>query len=105
MVRLRWVSITFALPLVYLALLYFATRPSKAVYVFANPTVITVSDRGGPTILHGPDVVYPPQALRDRVEGSVTLKVTVGADGTVARVTAVAGPQSLRQAAVDSVRQ
>ena len=27
MARLRWVSITFALPLVYLALLYLATRP------------------------------------------------------------------------------
>ena len=45
MARLRWVSITIALPLVYLALLYLATRPPKAVYLFANPTVMTVSWR------------------------------------------------------------
>ena len=90
MARLRWVAITIALPLVYLVLLYRATRPPKPVYVFANPTVMTVTDKGGPAILHSPDVVYPPQALRDRVEGRVTLKVTVGADGTVARAAAVA---------------
>ena len=83
MARLRWVSITIALPLVYVVLLYQATRPEKPVYVFANPTVMTVTDKGGPAILHSPDVVYPPQALRDRVEGRVTLKVTVGADGTL----------------------
>ena len=105
MARLRWVSITIALPLVYLVLLYQATRPPKPVYVFANPTVMTVTDKGGPAILHSPDVVYPPQALRDRVEGRVTLKVTIGADGTVAQAVAVSGPKALWQAAVDNVRQ
>ena len=75
-------------------------------YVFANPTVMTVSDKGGPAILHSPDAVYPAQALRDRVEGRVTLKVTVGADGTVTHAdSAVSGPKALRQAAVDNVRQ
>jgi TonB family protein len=105
MARLRWVSITIALPLVYLVLLYQATRPPKAVYVFANPTVMTVSDKGGPAILHSPDAVYPAQALHDRVEGRVTLKVTVGPDGTVTHATPVSGPKALRQAAIDNVRQ
>lgn len=105
MSRLRWASMTFALPLIYLATLYLATRPPKAVYVFANPTVMTVSDKGGPAILHAPDVVYPPRALRDRVEGSVTLRVTVGADGGVTKAVPVSGPPPLRQAAVDNVRQ
>jgi TonB family protein len=104
MSRLRWASITFALPLIYIAMLYLATRPPKAVYEFANPTVMTVSDKGGPAILHAPGVVYPARALRDRVEGSVTLKVTVGADGAVAQAVPVSGPAPLRQAAVDSVR-
>jgi len=32
------------LPLLYLALAYVATRHPKPIYVFANPTVITVSE-------------------------------------------------------------
>ncbi|MCX6626457.1 MAG: TonB family protein [Candidatus Solibacter sp.] len=105
MKRLRWLTITLAPPLVYLAVLYQATRPPKAVYAFANPTVMTVTDKGGPAILHMPDAVYPAQALRERVEGSVTLKIAIAADGTVARAVPVSGPEPLRQAAADNVRQ
>ncbi len=105
MARLRWLTITLVPPLLYLALIYHATRPSKVVYAFANPTVMTVSDQGGPAVLHAPAVLYPPQALRDRVEGSVTLHVAIAADGTVARAAPVSGPEPLRQAAVENVRQ
>jgi TonB family protein len=105
MTRLRWLTMTLALPLVYIAVLYQVMRPPKAAYRFANPTVMTVTDKGGPAILHGPDVVYPAQALRDRVEGSVILKVTIAADGTVAQSVPISGPEPLRQAAADNVRQ
>jgi TonB family protein len=50
-------------------------------------------------------VVYPPQALRRRVEGTVTVEVTVAADGTVARAVPVSGPEPLRQAAAANVLQ
>jgi len=105
MARLRWLTITLALPLVYLAVLYQATRPEKPIYTFARHTVMTVTGTGGPAILHAPPVVYPPQALRDRVEGSVVLTVTIAADGTVTRAVPVSGPEPLRQAAADNVRQ
>ena len=105
MARVRWWMTTVALPLAYAALVYQATRPPKATYVFAKHTVMTVTDKGGPAILHGPDVVYPAQALRDRVEGTVSLKVEIASDGTVARAAAISGPEPLRQAAVDDVRQ
>jgi TonB family protein len=105
MARLRWVSITLAPPLLYLAVIYLLTRPPKAVYRFAEPTVMTVTEQSGPVIMHGPVAVYPPQALRDRVEGSVVLKVTVAADGTVTRAVPISGPEPLRQAAADNVRQ
>jgi TonB family protein len=105
MSRVRWLATTLGLPLAYLALLYYATRPRKAEYVFANPTVMTVSDRGGPAILHAPNAIYPAEALRNRVEGSVTLKVTIGADGAVTQAVPVSGPEPLRQAAIDNVRQ
>ena len=35
--------------------------------------VVTVTDKGGPAVLYVPDVLYPAQALRDRVEGTVKL--------------------------------
>jgi TonB family protein len=103
--RVRWLTVTLALPLVYVVVLYQATRPPKAVYTFAQPTVMTVTDKGGPAVLHAPPAIYPPQALRAKVEGSVILKVTIAADGTVAQAVPVSGPEPLRQAALDNVRQ
>jgi TonB family protein len=105
MARLRWVAITLAPPLLYVMVLYLATRPPKPVYTFPARTVMTVSDQGGPAALHAPPAIYPPQALRAKVEGSVALEVTIAADGTVARAVPVSGPAPLRQAAIDNVRQ
>src|ERR1035437_567972 len=105
MSRLRWLTITLAPPLVYLAVLYQATRPPRPIYTLAQHTVMTVTGEAGPAILHAPPVVYPPQALRDRVEGSVVLTVTIAADGTVTRAVPISGPEPLRQAAADNVRQ
>jgi hypothetical protein len=53
MVKVRWWMTTLALPLAYAALVYLATRPPKATYVFAKPTVITVSDGDDAAIPHG----------------------------------------------------
>jgi protein TonB len=49
--------------------------------------------------------VYPAEARRKGVEGTVTLQVLIGQDGYVARVTPVSGPPELVQSAVDAVRQ
>src|SRR5258708_38079507 len=105
MTRVRRVFTTSAPPLLYLVLIFLGTRPPKAVYKYATPTVMTVTDHGGTTVLHSPPVVYPPQALRAGVEGSVTLQVAIAADGTVTQAVPVSGPVPLRQAAVDNVRQ
>src|ERR1039457_6997395 len=97
MARLRWVAITLAPPLVYVMVLYLATRPPKPVYTFAQHTVMTVTDKGGPAILHAPPAIYPPQALRAKVEGSAILQVTIAADGTVARAVAISGAEPLQR--------
>ena len=54
---------------------------------------------------HG-DPVYPPEALRDRIEGSVGLEITLDETGAVvdARVTEPAG-HGFDEAAVAAVRQ
>src|ERR1039457_7134932 len=101
MARLRWVAITLAPPLVYVMVLYLATRPPKPVYTFARHTVMTVTDKGGPAILHAPPAIYPPQARRAKVEGSVILNVTIAADGTVARAVPISGPEPLRRGGGD----
>ncbi len=101
----RWLTKTIVLPLVYIVILYAATRPPKPTYVFANPTVMTVSDKGGPPVMHAPPLIYPPQALHARVEGKVVLKVSIASDGTVNHAEAISGPEALRKAAVDNVRQ
>src|SRR6266849_6810989 len=101
----RWIAVTFVLPLLYAAVVSVATRHPKPVYAFADPTVMTVSDKPGPPIYHAPDPIYPAQALRDKIEGPVKVKITIAADGTVARANVVSGPAPLVAAALASVRE
>jgi len=49
--------------------------------------------------------VYPAEAKKDKVEGIVILDVTVERSGEVSKVTAVKGPEALRDSAVTAVRQ
>jgi len=49
--------------------------------------------------------VYPPDAKKAGISGSVMLSVVVGSDGAVKEVTFREGPQALAQAAMDAVRK
>lgn len=49
--------------------------------------------------------IYPAEAKKDRVEGDVILDVTVEKSGEVSKVTALKGPEALRDSAVAAVRQ
>jgi TonB family protein len=51
------------------------------------------------------DPVYPPLALRDRVEGVVRLRIVVGKDGRVSSVNLVSGHPVLAPAATEAVGQ
>jgi TonB family protein len=48
--------------------------------------------------------MYPANAKMARVSGSVLLEAVIGADGHVADLKVLSGPQELRQAALDAVR-
>ena len=52
----------------------------------------------------GPIPAYPPEALRQRVQGLVELDVSVGSDGSVQSVHLVKGPAELATAAMTAVR-
>ena len=56
-------------------------------------------------IISGQNPIYPPIARAAHVTGSVRLAIHVSALGTVDRITIVDGPEQLRSAAVDAVKQ
>jgi TonB family protein len=66
-----------------------------------DPSAVTA-----PSLKDHPDAAYPPDALRDRLEGSVGLELTVDANGAVvdARVTQPAG-HGFDEAALAAVKQ
>ena len=105
MARSHWLLVTIGPPALYLALVVIFTLPEKPEYWLKDRTVMTVSEKAGPVILYMPDPIYPPRALRESVQGSVTIKVVVDAGGVVASATAIAGPEVLRDAAVAAVRR
>jgi peptidyl-prolyl cis-trans isomerase A (cyclophilin A) len=49
--------------------------------------------------------VYPIDAKRAGVQGTVVLQATIGTDGSVKDLRVVSGPEMLQQAAVDAVKQ
>jgi len=48
--------------------------------------------------------VYPIEAKKAGVSGTVVLSATIGTDGIVKDLQVVSGPQMLQQAALDAVR-
>lgn len=49
--------------------------------------------------------VYPDIARQQRISGTVSLAVVIGANGKITSVTALSGPELLRRPAVDAVKQ
>lgn len=49
--------------------------------------------------------IYPEQAKKEAIQGSVNLHVSIGVDGAVKKVTVLSGPPALTQAAADAVRE
>jgi periplasmic protein TonB len=56
-------------------------------------------------LIHDVPPVYPPEAGRERLEGTVVLLAVIGVDGAVKDVQVESGPALLTQAAIDAVKQ
>ena len=56
-------------------------------------------------VIHRVEPVYPPTALAQNIEGTVTLYAVIDADGTVKSLKSLDGPPSLIPAALAAVRQ
>jgi len=51
------------------------------------------------------DPVYPVEAIKNYVSGTVVLHATISAKGNVESLRVISGPASLQQASLDAVRQ
>jgi TonB family protein len=56
-------------------------------------------------LLHRVEPVYPPSALSQRIEGTVTLYAVIDTDGTIKTLRSLDGPPALVPAALAAVRQ
>jgi TonB family protein len=70
----------------------------------ADAPGVTV-DLGGSNVLHRTAVTYPESALRNHVQGIVSVEATLDSSGNVVDARILGGPQELRRAALMSVLQ
>jgi protein TonB len=56
-------------------------------------------------LIHDVPPQYPPEAGRERIEGTVVLLAVIGTDGSVQDVQVVSGLPILAQAAMEAVKQ
>jgi protein TonB len=55
-------------------------------------------------VVHRVEPVYPAEARKDRLEGTIALDITVGRDGSVLSMHPLNGPDVLARAAMDALR-
>ena len=56
-------------------------------------------------LTHKVEAKYPADALADQVQGTVGLRLSIDTTGHVTDAEVTSGPEALRQAAIDAVRQ
>lgn len=103
--KIRWIAVSILLPLLFAGGAYVIARRPKPEYKFTRRTTVVTSEKAIFTVYHAPLPIYPPQALRDRIEGSVKFKCTIAADGSIAQAEFLSGPAPLVAAALAAVRQ
>lgn len=70
------------------------------------PGPVRLNDNVQPAkLISGVAPVYPPDARRKHIEGTVVLGAIIGTDGSVNKLSYLSGPSSLVNAAMDAVRQ
>jgi len=82
------------------------TQNGKVIYRMAAPVPAkSAVDSSAGRLVHRVEPEYPPEARRQRIEGSVVLEIQVLSDGTVGNISIVKGNSLLTEAAVQAVRQ
>ena len=55
-------------------------------------------------LVHRVEPVYPPEARKERLEGTIAVDIVIGRDGSVVSMHALNGPEVLATAAMDALR-
>jgi TonB family protein len=74
-----------------------AQDKDKAIRIGGNVAQANILSRVTP--------VYPAEAKQNRIQGTVTLEITIDKEGHVSALSVVAGPTELIQSATDAVQQ
>jgi protein TonB len=77
----------------------------KAIAVRASADAPGIKVSPGGTVLHRPGVLYPIEARRARVTGTVTLEASLDQQGNVIDARVISGPDQLRRAALAAILQ
>jgi len=83
--------------------LEFGLRSSQASTV-EKPRAQVPAEMMQKLLVHRVEPVYPAEARRERLEGTIALDIVVGRDGSVLRMHALNGPDVLASAAMDALR-
>ena len=78
---------------------------AKAPEATPNRRMRVASRVAAANLIHDVAPIYPPEAGRERIEGTVVLMAVIGKDGAVRDVRVESGLPLLAQAAIDAVKQ
>jgi len=81
-----------------------APQPPPAMQQFSEPVAVSEESQRA-LLVHTVNPVYPPEALAQKLHGSVVLQARVGRDGTVEDLKIVRGNFVLSRAAIAAVKQ
>jgi TonB family protein len=70
-----------------------------------NVNIVTEAKKKGLKIVKMVHPVYPPEAKAKGVEGAVKIDVVIDKEGSVTKAEAISGPEVLKAAALEAVRQ
>jgi protein TonB len=83
----------------------FWAQEEKAKAPEGNVEIVTLAKKKGLKIVKMVKPVYPPEAKAKGIEGLVRIDVVVNSEGSVTEAEATRGPEILKTAAVEAVRQ
>ena len=107
MSRTRLISALAAGLAILVAACWFVTGafPLAAAPEVVNDAPGVTVDLGGAGVMHRTGVIYPAEALKQGVQGTVVVEVKLDSNGNVSDAHVVSGPDELRKAALQSVLQ
>lgn len=81
-----------------------AASGAAAEHEQTKPQRVSAASVAG-NVLHQKPPVYPPDAREKKISGAVVLKAVISKEGNVERLAVVSGPEELRAASLDAVKE